>query len=72
MVREYSGDTRAEMKEREMIVIVYADGACRGNPGPMSIGASIQDDHGRELGTVSALIGKGTNNIAEYRARLRA
>ena len=53
-----------------MIFVVYADGACRGNPGPMAIGASIQDDHGTELGTVSALIGQGTNNIAEYRAAI--
>ncbi len=53
-----------------MIVVVYADGACRGNPGPMAIGASIQDDTGTELGVVSALIGQGTNNIAEYRAAI--
>ena len=53
-----------------MIVVVYADGACRGNPGPMSIGVSIQDDQGKELATVSALIGQGTNNIAEYRAAI--
>src|SRR5512141_1990627 len=36
----------------------------------MSIGASIQDDKGTELWTVSALIGQGTNNIAEYRAAI--
>jgi ribonuclease HI len=36
----------------------------------MAIGASIQDDLGAEIGTVSALIGKGTNNIAEYRAAI--
>jgi ribonuclease HI len=53
-----------------MIFVVYADGACRGNPGPMSIGASIQDDHGKELSTVSALIEQGTNNIAEYQAAI--
>lgn len=51
-----------------MIVVIYADGACRGNPGPMAIGASIQDDRGKELATVSQLLEKGTNNIAEYQA----
>ena len=51
-----------------MIYVVYSDGACRGNPGPMAIGASIQDDRGTELATVSQLLGQGTNNIAEYRA----
>ena len=53
-----------------MILIVYSDGACRGNPGPMAIGASIQDDRGTELATVSQLLGMGTNNIAEYRAAI--
>ena len=51
-------------------MILYADKACRGNPGPMSIGASIQDDYGTEVGVVSALIGQGTNNIAEYQAAI--
>ena len=51
-----------------MILVIYADGACRGNPGPMAIGASIQDDRGKELATVSQLLEKGTNNIAEYKA----
>lgn len=51
-----------------MIFVVYTDGACRGNPGPMAIGASIQDDRGTELAVVSALIGQGTNNVAEHRA----
>jgi ribonuclease HI len=53
-----------------MIVVVYSDGACRGNPGPMAVGASIQGDRGKELATVSAFIGQGTNNIAEYRAAI--
>ena len=48
---------------------VYADGTCRGNPGPMSIGASLQKD-GQEIATVSEAIGDGTNNIAEYRAAI--
>lgn len=59
-----------ELKENEMIFVVYSDGACRGNPGPMAIGASVQDDNGTELATVSQLLGKGTNNIAEYRAAI--
>jgi len=53
-----------------MLLILYTDGACRGNPGPMAIGASIQDETGKELATVSELFGDGTNNIAEYRAVL--
>jgi probable phosphoglycerate mutase len=51
-------------------LVVYADGASRGNPGPAAIGASIQDEAGRELATVSRAIGVGTNNQAEYRAAI--
>jgi ribonuclease HI len=51
-------------------LIVYADGASRGNPGPASIGASVQDETGIELATVSQRLGIGTNNQAEYRAAI--
>ena len=53
-----------------MKLIVYADGASRGNPGPASIGASVQDESGIELATVSQRLGIGTNNQAEYRAAI--
>lgn len=48
--------------------ILYVDGASRGNPGPASIGASLQDLDGEEFGSVSERIGNRTNNEAEYRA----
>ncbi len=51
-------------------LVVYADGASRGNPGPASIGATVQDESGHELATVSRVIGIGTNNQAEYRAAI--
>lgn len=53
-----------------MKLVVYADGASRGNPGPSSIGASIQAPDGQELATVSQKTGIGTNNQAEYRAAI--
>lgn len=53
-----------------MRVVVYADGASRGNPGPASIGASVQDEGGMELVPVSERIGVATNNQAEYRAAI--
>jgi len=52
------------------MLIVYADGACRGNPGPMGIGVSIQMKDGKEIETVSEAIGEGTNNRAEYQAAI--
>ncbi len=51
-------------------VIVYTDGACTGNPGPMGIGVVIID--GKERREVSEFLGEGTNNIAELTAIVRA
>ena len=53
-----------------MRLTVYADGASRGNPGPASIGASVQSASGDELTSVSEAIGRTTNNVAEYRAAI--
>jgi len=51
-------------------VLVYADGACSGNPGPAGVGAvALWDDQMREL---SEYIGEATNNIAELTGILRA
>jgi ribonuclease HI len=53
-------------------VIVHADGASLGNPGPAAIGATIRDDQGRLLASISQGIGRATNNQAEYRAVIAA
>ena len=51
-------------------VLVYADGACSGNPGPAGLGVvMLWDEQGCEL---SEYLGKGTNNIAELTAIQRA
>jgi ribonuclease HI len=49
-------------------VIINADGAARGNPGPAAIGVTIKDDKGKLVDSISRHIGKATNNQAEYRA----
>jgi len=51
-------------------VVVYVDGASRGNPGPSSIGAVAFLPGGEELTSVSKSIGAATNNVAEYTAVL--
>ncbi len=51
-----------------MRLILYVDGASRGNPGAASIGASLQKPNGTEVDSVSEAIGITTNNVAEYRA----
>lgn len=48
------------------------DGASRGNPGPAAIGVSILGPDGGEVATASEAIGHTTNNVAEYRALIRA
>lgn len=49
-------------------LIVEADGAARGNPGPASYGAVVRDAvSGAVLAEASAAIGIATNNVAEYR-----
>lgn len=54
----------------EGAVIVYADGACSGNPGPAGLGVVIID--GKERIELSEYLGVGTNNIGELTAILRA
>jgi ribonuclease HI len=54
----------------EGTIIVYADGACSGNPGPAGIGVVLQDGSVRK--ELSQYLGQGTNNIAELTALLEA
>lgn len=51
-------------------VVVYTDGACTGNPGPMGIGVVILRNGKRQ--EISQFLGQGTNNIAELTAIERA
>ena len=51
-------------------IIVYADGACSGNPGPAGIGVVMLD--GAKRLELSEYLGEATNNIAELTAVLRA
>jgi len=50
----------------EGAVIVYADGACSGNPGPAGVGIVLIDGPSRR--ELSQYLGEGTNNIAELTA----
>jgi len=47
-------------------IIIYTDGACIGNPGPMGLGVVIID--ARRRLELSEFLGHGTNNIAELTA----
>ncbi|GIV20613.1 MAG: ribonuclease H [Armatimonadota bacterium] len=51
---------------------LYIDGASRGNPGKAGIGVLLCNDTGEPLKEISESIGETTNNVAEYRALIRA
>jgi ribonuclease HI len=53
-----------------MKVIVHVDGGARGNPGPAAAACVITSPEGEVLGTHAQLLGRQTNNVAEYRALL--
>lgn len=53
-------------------MIVYTDGASRGNPGKSAYGFVVYDHEGRQIYKEGSFIGIATNNIAEYTAVIRA
>lgn len=56
------------MVEKMKKLIIYTDGASRGNPGPASYGFTISDEQGKLLYKEGRYIGNTTNNVAEYTA----
>lgn len=55
-----------------MKLIIYTDGASRGNPGRASYGFTISDDKGNLIYEEGKYIGVTTNNVAEYTGVLEA
>jgi ribonuclease HI len=55
-----------------MKLIINTDGLSKGNPGTAAIGATIKDERGKMLATISKRIGITTNNVAEYQALIAA
>jgi len=49
-------------------LVIYTDGASRGNPGPAAIGVVLRDSQGNLIESVSRRLGVTTNNQAEYHA----
>lgn len=49
-------------------MILYADGAARGNPGPAGAGAVLLDEEGNVVAELTLALGRATNNVAEYSA----
>lgn len=51
---------------------LYFDGGSRGNPGPSAAAFVAYDESGKKIAEEARLLGKTTNNIAEYSALLLA
>jgi ribonuclease HI len=51
-----------------MRLLIYTDGAARGNPGPAGAGAILRDAEGRVVGEIAQGLGRATNNVAEWTA----
>ena len=54
------------------MITVFTDGGARGNPGSAAIGVYIIDDQHHVVYTASEKIGIATNNVAEYKAVIKA
>ena len=53
-------------------IIAYIDGGSRGNPGPAAAGFVLNDSSGTQLQAKGYVIGRTTNNVAEYTSLVRA
>ena len=52
-----------------MRILIYTDGAARGNPGPAGAGAILRDSSdGTVLAEIAQGLGHATNNVAEWTA----
>lgn len=51
-------------------LLIYTDGAARGNPGESGAGVVLKTPEGEEVGRFGRYLGQGTNNYAEYHALL--
>ena len=51
-------------------LIVWCDGAARGNPGPAGAGSQLTTPDGEVVAEISRGLGETTNNVAEYTAAI--
>jgi ribonuclease HI len=61
------------VKRQGLRLLIYTDGAARGNPGPAGAGAILRDAaDGTVLAEIAEPLGHATNNMAEWTAVLLA
>jgi len=54
------------------MIIAYIDGGSRGNPGPAAAAFVLNDKNGKQLQAKAFVLGKATNNVAEYTGLIKA
>jgi ribonuclease HI len=59
-------------KKGSRVLEIWTDGASKGNPGPAAIGIVFGQRNGELLCSHAEVIGRATNNVAEYHAVVRA
>ena len=57
-------------KNKTTGLTLHIDGAARGNPGPAAVGCVLTGSNGEVIEKKGKVIGKATNNVAEYQALL--
>lgn len=60
------------MPHQKKLLIINTDGGSRGNPGPAGIGLVIKSESGELIYSYGGYIGETTNNVAEYKALVKA
>ena len=53
-----------------MRLVVHVDGGSRGNPGPAAAAAVVSTPDGEVLDRAARVLGRATNNVAEYEGLL--
>ena len=61
-----------ELVQPPVDLVAYVDGGSRGNPGEAGFGVVLQKPSGEVVSKIQGYLGRGTNNVAEYRALLVA
>ena len=64
-------DRRLPAAVRRVVkLVVHVDGGARGNPGPAAAAAVVSAPGGEVLDETAVVLGRATNNVAEYRGLL--
>ena len=70
---EYLRELRPDPHDGLLVkrLVIYSDGASKGNPGDAGIGVVISDTKGNVIREIADYIGETTNNVAEYSALIK-